>query len=229
MTTRALILVSLALMTAPLRAEADPVFKITLDKALATAPVSGRLILLAHAREEPLKVAGFKALTEVMQAGTEVTALGPGASLDVHAEKTLGYPTPFAKLPAGSWHFQALLDLDHSYAYSGPGEGDLTSGDVFVEAFDASASPRVELRLSAALPPRIKIEETERVRLFTLESRLLSDFWHRPIVMRAAFVLPKDPAKDECCRRTRRRTSAFPWPTSSTASEATTARRFAEL
>jgi hypothetical protein len=177
--------------------EADPVFKITLDPALSASAVSGRLILLAHPHQEPLKVGGLEAYTEVRPAATEVTSLAPGASLDVHADATLGYPTPFSKLPAGSWHFQALLDVDHSYAYSGPGEDDLISGDTLAEAFDPSASPTVELRLTSRLPASFKIEETGRVRLFTHESRRLSDFWHRPISMRAVIVLPKDRAKDE--------------------------------
>jgi enterochelin esterase-like enzyme len=92
----------------------------------------------------------------------------------------------------------ALLDLDHSYAYSGQGEGDLFGPVVQVDIDPANTEP-IELHLSKVTPARAKVEDTEEVKLVEFQSKLLSDFWGRPITMRAGVALPpsftKDPAR----------------------------------
>jgi len=79
----------------------------------------------------------------------------------------------------------ALLDRDHSYTYSGPGPGDITSKVVKA----AIPSDGVELVLARTAPER-KIDLPPNARLIEFESPMLSAFWGRPVKMLASIILP---------------------------------------
>ena len=96
----------------------------------------------------------------------EVTGLAPGGSVDVLPSATVSHPRSLSALAPKRWHFRALLDVDHSFAYGGAGEGDLESEDVVVESYDPAASPVVALILGKRLPARVPEAETDRIRLF---------------------------------------------------------------
>ena len=68
--------------------------------------------------------------------------------------------------------------------------GDLFGPVVQIADLDPAAADAVELVLNRRAEPRQKIADTETVKLVEYESRLLSEFWGRPVVMRAGVVLP---------------------------------------
>jgi S-formylglutathione hydrolase FrmB len=165
-------------------------FRITLDEELAPTGASGRLLVFMSSAEKPKKSLG----TGFIPGGTwlaavELTDLGAGETL-VFDPDALAYPEPFSAAAPGNYQVMALLDVDHSYAYSGEGPGDLKSGVLAVANLDPAATAPVDLKLSKANPLEPAPTDTENIKLVEFTSPALSAFWGRPIQMQAGVVLP---------------------------------------
>ncbi|MBX7222722.1 MAG: esterase family protein [Blastocatellia bacterium] len=165
-------------------------FKIGVDAALAPQPVSGRLLIFmttAPQRGDMLEVNFFNP-TSVWMTGVEVQNLTAGKEIEVDPDM-LAFPAPFSSAPAGNYHIMALLDRDHSYAYSQTGSGDYYSPILKLASLTPNASEPVELKLTKVVPTQT-LKETENIKLVEFESPSLSAFWGRPIKMQAGVVLP---------------------------------------
>ena len=185
---RSLLLCSL-ICTAAVAASGPIRFTIILDPEAAPTTVSGRLFVLMTDRPDKVD----RITTSFVPGGSwisamEIEAIRPGESVTFDPDSK-AYPQAFSTAPKGKRQFMALLDLNHSYAYGGQGEGDLFGPVVQVDVDPLSTEP-IELHLSKATPARAKIEDTEQVKLVEFQSKLLSDFWGRPIIMRAGVALP---------------------------------------
>src|SRR5439155_15486445 len=101
----------------------------------------------------------------------------------------LAYPAPMAKLKPGKYAVQAVLDLDRGGRHFGSSPGNLFSKSASL-ALDPAATGKVTLVLDQVAKPR-KFEESERVKLVDVESKLLTAFHKRPILLRAGVILPK--------------------------------------
>ncbi|HEY2622544.1 MAG TPA: alpha/beta hydrolase-fold protein [Dyella sp.] len=138
---------------------------------------------------------------QVSVAAREVSRLEPGQGVDVDTGAR-AFPAAFAKLPPGDYYVQAVLDVDHSYNYSGRDGGDLVS-DVVKMHLPAASMPK--LQLTATLPVHelwsLPASATQAVRDALPEARrhtedldfvspALSAFWGRPIHMRGFVLLP---------------------------------------
>ena len=191
---------TLSLFAGLLTAAPGPIrFKITLDADTFKTAVSGRLIVLMT--DNPDKVE--RITTSFVPGGswiaaTEVEAIRPGESITFDPDAK-AYPRPFSMASKGKRQFMALLDVDHSYSYGGQGAGDIFGPVVQMEVDPLTTEP-IELQLTKVTPPRAKIEDTDSIKLIEFQSKLLSDFWGRPITMRAGVALPpsflKDPLKN---------------------------------
>ena len=118
----------------------------------------------------------------------EVEALRPGESVMFDPD-VKSYPKPFSAAAKGQRQFMALLDIDHSYSYGGQDAGDLF-GPVIQIDVDPANTDVIELHLSKVTAARAKFEDTEKVKLVEFPSKLLSEFWGRPIMMHAGIALP---------------------------------------
>jgi enterochelin esterase-like enzyme len=127
-------------------------------------------------------------------AAVEVLHVAPGQTIDFDPD-LLAYPVPLSQAPAGTYHFMALLDTDHSYARNGMGPDDLYGPVVTVTELNPADAKPVELVLNQRVAPRRPPQDTENVKLVEFRSALLSEFWGRPITMRAGVVLPPSYAK----------------------------------
>ena len=168
-------------------------FRITAAASLP-GPVSGRLLLFmkqGHG-DKLINVQEFHP-QDVWIAAQEVHDLAPGASVEIDAD-TLAYPRPFREAPAGKWEIQAVLDVDHTYNYSGRGASDWES-PVTALAASASAEPVLTLDHHPKPGPReaamarfsAKPGVAER---FECRSEVLSRFWGKPTFVRAWVILP---------------------------------------
>ena len=96
-------------------------FRVFLEPALASAPVSGRLLVFMTASAKPLDVItpgfGLEA-KDVWIVAKEVHRLAPGDSIVVGAED-IAYPQPLSRASPGDYQVMALLDTDHNAAYTG--------------------------------------------------------------------------------------------------------------
>lgn len=145
-------------------AAAHRLLRVTLDGA-SDQPVSGRLLVFATlakdaqaaakdgkdgnaGKVEEVDVSPFRP-TAVAVAAQEVTALKPGASVEIDLDN-IAFPSAFSALPAGAYLFQAVLDPDHSYSYGGRDGGDLLSEVTAVTP--GKGKPLPTLRLSKQVP-----------------------------------------------------------------------------
>lgn len=175
--------------------------RISLSKELAPGGASGRLLVLMTDASQPqqtVRVGFVPGSTWI--AAMEVTHLAAGAVIEFDPDAN-AYPRPFSQAKPGSYQVMALLDANHSYAYNGEGEGDLKSEVVKLENLNSpdakqDAKP-IELTLSRVNPARPKPADTESIKLVEFQSSALTQFWGRPITMRAGVVLPPSYAKDD--------------------------------
>lgn len=169
-------------------------FHVTLDPSFTT-PVSGRLLLfVAQATADTSSVdMNEMAPTSVYVVAKEVPQLLPGGSVDVDVDD-LAFPKPLSQAPAGDYRVQAVLDVDHSYNYSGRGAGDLLSATAPVTVpLTASTAPALTLSQTVPAPPdplAQKPEVSAALQPIDFLSPVLTKFWGRPIHMRGWVLLP---------------------------------------
>jgi hypothetical protein len=197
-------------------AAAHPFFHVQLGAASAK-PTSGRLLLFAidakTAEAQAKEESGGKAnaveevdanpfrATQTTVAAREVSEWEPGQGVDIDTDQ-LAFPAGYSQLPPGDYLVQAVLDVDHSYNYTGRGAGDLVS-DVVKVHLPTTSMPT--LTLVKALPARdpwvLSASATPAAReaapaahqhatLIDFVSPSLSAFWGRPITMRGWVLTP---------------------------------------
>lgn len=170
-------------------------FRVELSRQF-TAPVSGRLLIFLSAGtgakqidENPFRP------TATYVAAKEIPALAPGESVDVDADD-LAFPGGFSSLKPGDYQAQAVLDVNHTYNYSGRGTGDLVSDVVPLAGFAPGAGPEPDLVLNAAVPERpaltIAADAQAHLHREELTSAALSSFAGRTIQVHAWVVLPPE-------------------------------------
>jgi S-formylglutathione hydrolase FrmB len=187
------------------------IFHIQLGAASAQ-PASGRLLLFAIDAKAAIAAAKDGKVDEVdtspfspeqtSVAAREVSHLAPGQGVDIDAD-TLAFPAGYSQLPPGDYLVQAVLDVDHSYNYSGRGASDLVSDVVKVHlpAVDVPALTLVKqlpARAAWTFPPRAmsaaSLKYLDEAKAHTqpidFTSPALSAFWGRPITMRGWVVTP---------------------------------------
>src|SRR5262249_48717190 len=122
-------------------------------------------------------------------AAMEIEHIEPGGTIEFDPDRQ-AYPKPFSQAKAGTYQVMALLDPNHTYAYHGGDEGDLTSAVANVENTHPANTAPIELMLSRVTPARFTPMDTENVKLVEFQSALLTAFHGRAIIMRAGIVLP---------------------------------------
>lgn len=184
--------------------------------ASATRATHGRLLVFAR----DAKSAEAEALEKSRQKSSEVTAvdadpfeatatavtarevshLQPGQSVAIDGDD-IAFPLPYSQLPPGDYYVQAVLDVDHSYNYTGRGAGDWVS-DVVKVHLPSPALPAI--RLARTLPDSDpwsrkseSAEESARWEATRLHSQpidytspALSAFWGRPVKMNGWVLTP---------------------------------------
>lgn len=174
-------------------------FRVTVAPTL-TAPVSGRLIIFLKPGfgDKEVTISEFRP-TETWVCAREIRDLAPGASVEVDANE-ISYPKKFSTLPAGNYEAQAVLDVDHSYNYGGRAPDDWVSSVLNLANWQPGTGDEPVLVLSqhaqenparAGMLAKVKNEATPDVaRREEFQSRLLTQFWGKPMKIRAWVVLP---------------------------------------
>jgi S-formylglutathione hydrolase FrmB len=161
------------------------------------APVSGRLLIFMA------KGSGAKQVSvnefhpdATWVAAREVHELAPGAAIEVDTD-AIAYPRPFSALAPGDYQVQAVLDVDHTYSYSGLTSGDLVSPVLALKNWIPGKGSEPQLALDSAAPAgtrfRLTPEDREaasHLHLAEERSAVLTRFWGRPTYIRAWIVLP---------------------------------------
>lgn len=169
-------------------------FHVTLSQEFQH-PVSGRLLLFVAPGHEAKTVdMDMMSPTSVYIAAKEITGLNPGQTVDIDADDTV-FPAPLSHAPKGDYQVQVVLDVAHTYNYSGRAPGDLISPVLGLQAWNPLTDAAPSLTLSAVLPqpPDPLAHEPEvnaALKPVDFISPSLSRFWGRDVHMRAWVLLP---------------------------------------
>ena len=192
----------------PAPAAAPPRFALSFPVSLSSSPLDGRLLLFlsTDGAREPRFQVGDGPDTQLVF-GVDVEGLAPGREAVIDAQ-AFGYPLrSLAELPAGEYFVQGLLHRYETFRRSdghvvklpmdrGEGQrwnaapGNLLSAPRKVRLDPRSAEP-VRVVLDREIPPVAAPEDTKYIRHERIESKLLTEFWGRPMHLGACLLLPE--------------------------------------
>ena len=163
-------------------------------------PVSGRLLIFMKQGQgdktvdvEQYSPTGFHP-ESTWVAAKEIRDVQPGESVELNANEQ-AFPHVFSQAPAGQWEAQAVLDVDHTYNYSGRLARDWQSSVVSLAARAVST----ELTLTehsqegpdeAKLPGVLASVKPEVAQPVDIQSSSLTQFWGKPTAIQAWVILP---------------------------------------
>ena len=200
-----LYLLTLLLMPGLVRAQT---FRVTIAPQLHSAAWDGRLLLLIsnNDKAEPRFQISDAAGTQ-MVFGIDVDGWQPGVSelVDMHA---FGYPIERLRdVPAGDYYVQVLLHkyetfhLKNGHTVKLPmdrGEGqhwNIAPGNIYSKPvkihFDPARTGEVALVIDQIIPPISEPQDTRYIKHIRIQSKLLTEFWGRPMFIGAHVLLPE--------------------------------------
>jgi hypothetical protein len=183
-------------------------FEISFAADSVDQALDGRMLLFISSNDEgePMHQIAVREQDTQLVFGINVEGLEPGEAAVMDAE-TRGFPLKsIADIPAGTYRVQALLNRYETFTRAdghtvklppdkGEGQkwsrkpGNLFSRPEAVE-IDPSRDTRIPIILDQIIPPADMPEETDFIKIEKIESRLLSEFWGRPMYLGAHVLLP---------------------------------------
>ena len=182
-------------------------FRVSIDPALKEQVLDGRLLLLLSKNDkaEPRFQISDAATTQLVF-GIDVEGWKPGTSqlVDVQA---IGYPLERLKdVPAGDYYVQVLMHKYETFHLKtgqtvklpmDRGEGqhwNVAPGNIYSVPvkihFDPAATNEVSLIITQIIPPIKPPEDTKYIKHIRIQSKLLTEFWGRPMFLSANILLP---------------------------------------
>lgn len=168
--------------------------------ASVAAPMDGRLLIFIKqgSGDKEVNTSEFHP-QQTWVAAKEVRNFAPGSMVEVDADE-VAFPKPFSALPAGDYEVQAVLDVGHTYNYSGRSPQDWISNVLPLANWTPGNGSEPVLRLDrhpeqdpkrAAALANLKAEAKPGIaQLEEFTSPLLSRFWGRPVKIQAWVILP---------------------------------------
>lgn len=202
MNGKKLLLLVLILVLLPSSQAQEPhhlFFRVTLDSN-ADRSESGRLLVFIKpgTGAQSIGINEFHP-TETFVAAKEVRDLHPGSSIEIDMDDVV-FPAPVSSLKPGDYQTQAVLDVNHSYNYSGLDQSDLVSQVVPLSNWTAGQGAEPTLELSSH-PPKgqerpipLSAEQLaaaeQAMEPVDIASSVLTKFSGRDTHLRAWVVLP---------------------------------------
>jgi hypothetical protein len=171
-------------------------FEVAIHKGLAAPPKDGRLfVILAKTNNpEPRLTLGRTGLDAPQVLACDLKGFAPGAVALV-GQGTFAFPiTNLARVPAGDYFVQALFDSNTDLR-SPEAPGNLYSKPQKIH-LDPGQDGTRKLELTEQIPADQLPAETAQIKFVKIQSKLLSEFYGRPIFLRAGIVLPRDYERD---------------------------------
>lgn len=167
----------------------NPTIRIILDPKIANSPQSGRMFLVLSKTESKSIPPEPRWLDPDPFFGLDVVNLKPGEPLLLN-NKWQGFPVKtFEKVTPGTYWVSAILDLNKASRKIFSSEGNIFSNSVKIEIGGAVQNSTTLLLDQVFHEPQFP--ETENVKFAQMESKLLSKFHGRKIMIRAGVALPK--------------------------------------
>jgi len=182
-------------------------FNISFPSAKSATPLDGRVLLMlsADSTQEPRFQITDEEETQLLF-GVNVDGLKPGAVATID-RAVFGYPLKsLAEVPAGWYWVQALLhkyetfNLKNGHVVKLPmdrGEGqqwNRAPGNLYSAPkkmwIDARKSAIIKIVLDQEIPPIEPAKDTKYIKHIKIQSKLLTEFWGRPMYLGACVLLP---------------------------------------
>ncbi|HEV2752186.1 MAG TPA: hypothetical protein VGV12_16805 [Gemmatimonadales bacterium] len=179
-------------------------FEVTIAPEAHAGPVTGRLIVAVAKEEKPEPRLTISPRGPALFA-IDLDQLAPdrAAVVDNHA---FGYPVSLAALPAGDYFVQAVVNVyeqvhradghtlwvhmnDGTVEFFNFAAGNLYS-DVRPVHIGGGGAGTVRLAVTHVIPPHPPRADTEWLKHVRIQSRLLTQFWGRPVYINATVLLP---------------------------------------
>lgn len=188
--------------------DAGPEFVVELPDGAVSDAQDGRLLLLISddTTAEPRFQITDAADTQ-LAFGRNVEEWSPGGTRVVD-ERAFGYPLDsLSHIPAGEYRVQAFLNRYETFRRGDGhtvklppdrGEGQVWNrkpGNLYSEPrtvqMDPSSGGEIRLTLNEQIPELPELEETEYIKRVRIQSDLLTEFWGRPMYVKATILLPE--------------------------------------
>jgi hypothetical protein len=183
-------------------------FEVSFSSSSHPEPMTARVYVVLSRTDKPeprLQAAAWRA-SETPFFGLDVNRLNPGqyATID---NTTVGYPLRSLKdVPPGDYFVQAMANVytqfhrsdGHTiWAHMDQWEGqnfERSPGNLYseIQKVHLDASTDFKIELTKVIPPLEVPPETAWVKRVKIQSKLLTQFWGRPMFIGATVLLPKD-------------------------------------
>ncbi|MGE0770544.1 MAG: hypothetical protein AB7K37_02445 [Cyclobacteriaceae bacterium] len=188
--------------------KSQTVFQISFSEALNEGAQDGRLLLMLsrNNEREPRFQINDGPSTQLIF-GVDVEGIRPGESVAVGSQ-AFGFPIQDLKqVPAGEYYVQALLNRYETFNLKtghtvklppdqGEGQqwnrkpGNFYSTPVKI-SLDPRKSQKIDVVMDQQIPPAEQPENTKYIRHVKIQSKLLSEFWGRPMYLGAHVLVPE--------------------------------------
>lgn len=182
-------------------------FAVSFSEELSEASLDGRLLILIaenNDREPRFQIEDGPDTQLVF--GMDVDDFQPGKEVFIN-DTIFGYPLySMADIPPGEYYVQALLHkyetfhLANGHTVKLPmdrGEGqqwNISPGNLYSTPKKVNITPHkketITLKLDKVIPPIAEPEDTKYIKHIKIKSKLLSEFWGRPMYLGANILLP---------------------------------------
>ena len=183
-------------------------FEVMLPASISNKPLDGRLLLLfskSTAGEPRFQISDDEATQQVF--GMDVDQWKPGTKKQFDAS-TFGYPVETIKqITSGNYRVQVVLHIYETFKRKDGnivklpmdrGEGqhwNIAPGNLYSTTQDIKYTPetsfRLMLNLDQKIPPIKEPEDSKYVKHIKIQSKLLTEFWGRPMYLGAHILLPE--------------------------------------
>ena len=184
-------------------------FEVSFSSSLNDHPLDGH-IMLGIAKEdkpEPRNQLREQEAESAQFFGLDVDGLAPGSPALLDGS-TLGYPiVSLDQLPVGDYYVQAVLNIYETFhradGHTVKLPPDMGEGQQWYEKpgnlmskpqrmhIDPANGGTFRIALTEKIPPVDPPKDTKYIKHFRIQSKLLSDFWGRPMYLGAIVILPE--------------------------------------
>lgn len=183
-------------------------FNVKINNNLHTENFDGRLFLLFsnnNAAEPRFQISDALSTQIILGKNVDQWAIGSTQSI---AQEAYGFPKErLSDIPAGDYYVQVLLHKYETFHLKNGkvvklpmdrGEGqhwNLAPGNIYSKPikihFDPKNTEVVQLTIDQIIPPIIEPTDSKYIKHIKIQSKLLTEFWGRPMYLGAHILLPE--------------------------------------
>jgi len=183
-------------------------FEVTLPGDISKQSMDGRLLIMLSKNpsgEPRFQISDGQETQQIF--GTDIDGWKPGSTVRLNVD-AFGYPVEsIKKIKSGKYTVQALLHVYETFKRKDGhvvklpmdrGEGqhwNIAPGNMYskpmVIDFKNDPSFKINIKINQTIPPIKEPEDTKYVKHIKIQSKLLTEFWGRPMYLGAHILLPE--------------------------------------